>query len=143
MSNPFIVNRRRFAALAAATTLAAPMVARGQARWKPEKPITIYNPFAAGGVTDVHVRLLGETVSKVLGQQVVVDIKAGATGTLAPAIGSETRPRRPNRPATCTANGAPNRASDGSVCVTRAKSNATTGSATVTVEPPRTDQRAS
>lgn len=66
MSKPVTVNRRRFAMLAGAATfaapmLAAPMVARGQARWKPDKPITIYNPFAAGGVTDVHVRLLGES----------------------------------------------------------------------------------
>ncbi len=68
------------------------MVARGQARWKPEKPITIYNPFAAGGVTDVHIRMLGETVSKVLGQQVIVDVKAGAAGTLAPAMLLNAKP---------------------------------------------------
>ena len=72
-----MLKRRHFTALAGATALSAPMVARGQARWKPEKPITIYNPFAAGGVTDVHIRMLGETVTKVLGQQVIVDVKAG------------------------------------------------------------------
>jgi tripartite-type tricarboxylate transporter receptor subunit TctC len=96
VSKPIIVNRRRFAALAGAAALAAPMaapgIARGQTRWKPEKPITIYNPFAAGGVTDVHVRLLGETVTKILGQQVVVDIKAGAAGTLAPAMLLNAKP---------------------------------------------------
>jgi hypothetical protein len=64
VSRPVAVNRRRFATLAGAAAFAAPMVARGQERWKPEKPITIYNPFAAGGVTDVHMRLLAEIVGK-------------------------------------------------------------------------------
>ena len=67
MSKVAFVRRRRFAALVGASVLAVPMLARGQAKWKPEKPITIYNPFAAGGVTDVHVRLLGEQVTKILG----------------------------------------------------------------------------
>ena len=87
-----MLKRRHFTALAGATALSAPMVARGQARWKPEKPITIYNPFAAGGVTDVHIRMLGETVTKVLGQQVIVDVKAGAAGTLAPAMLVNAKP---------------------------------------------------
>ncbi len=86
MSKSGSIRRRHFTALAGAAVLAAPMVARGEARWKPEKPITIYNPFAAGGVTDVHVRLLGESVTKILGQQVIVDVKPGAAGTLAPAM---------------------------------------------------------
>ncbi|MDB5488386.1 MAG: hypothetical protein JWQ58_2101, partial [Reyranella sp.] len=40
MSHPVSINRRRFAALAGATALTAPMVARAQPRWKPDKPIT-------------------------------------------------------------------------------------------------------
>ena len=76
------VSRRRFAALAAAA-IASPAVVRGQARWKPDKPITIYNPFAAGGVTDVHVRLLGEAVTKILGQQIVIEPRPGAAERLA------------------------------------------------------------
>lgn len=85
------VSRRRFAALAAAA-VASPAAVRGQSRWKPDKPITIYNPFAAGGVTDVHVRLLGEAVTKILGQQIVVDVKPGAAGTLAPAMLLNAKP---------------------------------------------------
>ena len=46
---------------------------------------TIYNPFAVGGITDLHLRLIGEKVSKVLGQPVLVEARAGAAGTLAPA----------------------------------------------------------
>lgn len=96
MFQPVSINRRRFAALAGVTALSAPMVvpgiARGQAGWKPEKPITIYNPFAAGGVTDVHMRLLAEAVGKILGQQVIIDIKPGAAGTLAPAMLLNAKP---------------------------------------------------
>lgn len=87
-----MLQRRRLAGLAGATLLAAPMVARGQSKWKPDRPITVYNPFAAGGVTDVHIRMLGETVSRVLGQQVLVDVKAGAAGTLAPAMLLNAKP---------------------------------------------------
>ena len=68
--------------------LAAPGLALGQTtapRWKPSRPITIYNPFAAGGVTDLHLRFLAERVGRILGQQVLVEGKAGAAGTLAPA----------------------------------------------------------
>src|SRR5262245_41326034 len=77
--------RRRAIVLGLAGMIAAPNVARGQLRWKPAKPITVYNPLAAGGVCDVHLRFLGERVSKALGQQVLVDIKAGAGATLAAA----------------------------------------------------------
>jgi tripartite-type tricarboxylate transporter receptor subunit TctC len=86
------VRRRQFTALAGAAAVAAPLQAFSQARWKPDKPITIYNPFAAGGVTDVHMRLLGEIVGKILGQQIVIDIKPGAAGTLAPAMLLNAKP---------------------------------------------------
>ncbi|MBM3620748.1 MAG: tripartite tricarboxylate transporter substrate binding protein [Alphaproteobacteria bacterium] len=77
--------RRRAIALGAASLVAAPTIVTAQAVWKPDRPITVYNPLAAGGVTDVHLRFLGERVSKLLGQQVIVDVKAGAAATLAAA----------------------------------------------------------
>ena len=92
MSQSVVMRRRHFSALAAAAALVAPTVARSQSKWKPEKPITIYNPFAAGGVTDVHLRLLAETIGKSLGQQVIVDVRAGAAGTLAPAMLMNAKP---------------------------------------------------
>ena len=82
LTNP----RRRTVAAGLGTLLAAPGMAVAQApRWKPERPITVYNPFAVGGITDLHLRLMGEKISKVLGQQVLVEARAGAAGTLAPA----------------------------------------------------------
>jgi len=76
---------RRSVVLGLAGALAAPAIVRAQTRWKPERPIVIYNPFAAGGITDLHMRFIGERVSRTLGQQVLVEVKAGAAGTLAPA----------------------------------------------------------
>ena len=83
--------RRTFAALGASALL-APALARGQSGWKAEKPITIYNPFAAGGGTDIHIRLLGETAGPKLGQQIIVDSRPGAAGTLAPAMLLNAKP---------------------------------------------------
>ena len=47
----------------------------------PDKPITVIVPFAAGGPTDVVARLLGEHMSRTLGQQLVVENVGGAGGT--------------------------------------------------------------
>ncbi|MGL4438335.1 MAG: tripartite tricarboxylate transporter substrate-binding protein [Bosea sp. (in: a-proteobacteria)] len=47
----------------------------------PSKQITLIVPFAAGGPSDVIGRLVGEHMSRTLGQQVVVENVAGAGGT--------------------------------------------------------------
>jgi len=48
-----------------------------QAQNFPERPITLYVPFTAGGGTDLSVRMLEESVSKTLGQKVVIVNKTG------------------------------------------------------------------
>ena len=50
----------------------------------PSKPITLIVPWNAGGSTDIYFRALGEAAAKELGQPVVVDNKAGGSGTLGP-----------------------------------------------------------
>jgi tripartite-type tricarboxylate transporter receptor subunit TctC len=81
------LKRRRV--LAAGAGLAALPFAtassQAQAAWKPDRPIALYNPFAAGGSTDVHMRFLADRATRTLGQQVIVDPKPGAAGTLAAA----------------------------------------------------------
>lgn len=71
---------RGLAALAAAAAFALPFAASAQGY--PEKPITIVVPFPAGGAPDVLARMLGQKVSEVLKQSIVVDNKAGATGAI-------------------------------------------------------------
>ena len=92
MAQPMSLSRRRLAALAGGAALALPALANGQVVWKADKPITIYNPFAAGGGTDVHLRLLGERAGPTLGQQILIDSRPGAAGTLAPAMLLNARP---------------------------------------------------
>ncbi|NNM71700.1 tripartite tricarboxylate transporter substrate-binding protein [Enterovirga aerilata] len=47
----------------------------------PQRPITMIVPFAAGGPTDVIARIVGDHMSRTLGQQVVIENVAGAGGT--------------------------------------------------------------
>jgi tripartite-type tricarboxylate transporter receptor subunit TctC len=49
----------------------------------PNRPITVIVPFAAGGPTDVITRIVGEHMSRTLGQQIVVENVVGAGGTTA------------------------------------------------------------
>jgi tripartite-type tricarboxylate transporter receptor subunit TctC len=58
----------------------------------PERPITAIVPFAAGGPTDVIMRLLAEPMSKTLGKPVIIENAAGAGGTTAIARGAQSKP---------------------------------------------------
>jgi tripartite-type tricarboxylate transporter receptor subunit TctC len=62
-----------------------------QAAW-PSKPIALVVPFAAGGPTDVVARTLAASMSKTLGQTVVVENKLGAGGTVAAAYVTKQAP---------------------------------------------------
>ena len=74
--------------LLAGAGFAAASIPRSGARaadpW-PSKPIRVVMPFGAGGSMDVLSRLLAPIVSEQLGQSVVVENRAGATGTVAMA----------------------------------------------------------
>jgi tripartite-type tricarboxylate transporter receptor subunit TctC len=71
-------------ALLAATTaigfasLAAPALAQGF----PNRPITMVVPFAAGGGTDIAARIIGQKMTELLGQNVVIENVAGAGGNV-------------------------------------------------------------
>jgi tripartite-type tricarboxylate transporter receptor subunit TctC len=59
--------RRRAVVAGLGSLIAAPGLVRAQTTWKPERPIVVYNPVAVGGITDLHMRLVGEKVGKTLG----------------------------------------------------------------------------
>lgn len=72
-----------FKSLVSATALAATLIAASaSAEGYPERNITMVVPFAAGGPTDTVARLVAESMSKDLGQQVLVENVGGAGGTL-------------------------------------------------------------
>jgi len=58
----------------------------------PTKPIALVIPFAAGGPTDVVAGVLAQSMSKSLGQTVVVDNAVGAGGTIAATQVARARP---------------------------------------------------
>ena len=58
----------------------------------PDRPITMIVPFAAGGPTDTVARIIGEHMSKTLGQSVVVENVAGAGGTTGITRGAQSKP---------------------------------------------------
>lgn len=74
-----ITRRTALAGLAATTALP---IGRAQAAW-PERNITMIHGLTAGGGVDVSARLIADGLSKRLGQQVVVEPRPGAAGTLA------------------------------------------------------------
>ena len=64
------------------TFAAAAAVAPASAQNFPSKPIRIIAPFAAGGNVDVPERLVGEAMSRQLGQSVIIDNRPGAGGVV-------------------------------------------------------------
>ncbi|OZI77987.1 Bug family tripartite tricarboxylate transporter substrate binding protein [Bordetella genomosp. 12] len=58
------------------------MSAQAAAAGWPERPITLLVPFSAGGPTDFIARLVAEPLARELGQPVIVQNKAGASGNV-------------------------------------------------------------
>jgi len=71
--------RRAALALGAAGVLAAPALAQGK---YPERPIRLIIPWPPGGSADAQLRSLAEIAGRKLGQNVVVENRPGASGTL-------------------------------------------------------------
>ncbi|MGB3068279.1 MAG: tripartite tricarboxylate transporter substrate binding protein [Ottowia sp.] len=78
-----IFNRRfiQVAALAILAGAAVPSMAQSSTAW-PNKPIHFVTPYPPGGSSDVITRFIGDGVSRVLGQPVVIENKPGAAATM-------------------------------------------------------------
>jgi tripartite-type tricarboxylate transporter receptor subunit TctC len=81
---------RRSFLLASLVALCA-AAASAQTSW-PTRPVSLVVPFAAGGPTDVVARSLANSMSKTLGQTVLVENKLGAGGTVAAAFVARAQP---------------------------------------------------
>jgi len=75
-----IVTRRHALAFGSAAFI-LPSSLRAQAAW-PTGPVAFVVGYAAGGSSDINARELAHVMSPVLGQQIVVDNKGGATGSI-------------------------------------------------------------
>jgi tripartite-type tricarboxylate transporter receptor subunit TctC len=73
--------KRLVLAAAAAALMSSSAFAQDAASY-PSQPITIVVPFSAGGPTDTVARLVAESMTKDLGQQVLIQNVGGAGGTL-------------------------------------------------------------
>lgn len=70
-----------FVFIALFAVFAAPVSAQNY----PNKPVTLIVPWPAGGSTDIAMRAIAEAASKHLGQPIIVDNRAGGSGTVGPA----------------------------------------------------------
>ena len=84
--------------------LAVALCGAAAAQDYPTRPITLVVPYAAGGGNDVMARIVAEKMSKSLGQQIVIENKGGAGGSIA-----TRQVAKPRRTATRSGSAAPER----------------------------------
>jgi len=82
------MTRIAMAVLAAVCALAGHAAAQSF----PERPITLINPYAAGGPTDLLARTVAEGMSDVLGRPVVVENRAGAGTAIGARAVAQAKP---------------------------------------------------
>ncbi|MEQ6435806.1 tripartite tricarboxylate transporter substrate binding protein [Comamonas sp. w2-DMI] len=68
-----------------------PAQAQGEAPW-PSRPVRVVVPFPPSGATDLVARVIAQRVSQELGQQLVIDNKPGAGGTIGAAEAAKAAP---------------------------------------------------
>jgi tripartite-type tricarboxylate transporter receptor subunit TctC len=89
------VTRRQLLSMMAATaagTVSTCVAAGTAAERFPQRPISLWVPWPAGGATDITLRLLAELAGRELGQKVLVENRGGAGGTLAMPVLQQAAP---------------------------------------------------
>jgi tripartite-type tricarboxylate transporter receptor subunit TctC len=85
-----LASRRHFVgAVMAASTL--PLSVRADANW-PNRPIRVVASYAPGGGVDVPTRVVAEPMGRFLGQPLVVENRAGATGSIGAGTVAQAAP---------------------------------------------------
>jgi len=84
------MHRKTIIAFAAAALLGG--LRSAQAQTWPAKPVRLIVPFTPGGGNDTIARLVGQKLSASLGQQVIVDNRAGAGGTIGAEAAARSAP---------------------------------------------------
>ncbi len=66
--------------------------ARAQAPWRPDRPVRVIVPFAAGGNTDVVIRTVIQPMGERMGRPIVVENRAGGAGSLGAELAARAAP---------------------------------------------------
>src|SRR5688572_31773509 len=82
--------RATLAALGCLTAL-APLAASAQGGY-PNKPIRVIVPFAAGSTTDIIARAIADKMGQSMGQQLIIENRGGASGTIGQAAVAQAAP---------------------------------------------------
>ena len=86
-----MLKRRTLALSLAGLAALAPLGAAAQSGY-PNKPIRVIVPFAAGSTTDIIARAITDKMSQSMGQQLVVENRGGASGTIGQAAVAQAQP---------------------------------------------------
>src|SRR5262249_11786947 len=78
-------HRRQFLHLAAGAALLPPLSRSARAQVYPGRPITMVVPYPPGGATDAIARIMQDSMSQSLGQQIIIENIGGAGGMIAAA----------------------------------------------------------
>jgi tripartite-type tricarboxylate transporter receptor subunit TctC len=84
------INRRQTLALGSSAFL-LPSFAHAQATW-PAGPVTFVVGYSAGGSTDINARELGNVMTPVINQQIIIDNKGGAAGSIGLRAAAASKP---------------------------------------------------
>ena len=84
--------RRQSIVLGAASVFVPNLVRAASINTWPDRTVHMVVPLAAGGPTDVNARVVAEQLSKIWGQQVVIDNKAGAGTNIGNAFVAHSNP---------------------------------------------------
>jgi tripartite-type tricarboxylate transporter receptor subunit TctC len=82
---------RRNALILGSSALLLPSAVRAQAGW-PSGPVTLIVGYAAGGGADINARELAQIMSPLIGQQMIVDNKGGAAGSVGARTVASAKP---------------------------------------------------